>query len=303
MSLSARRRALVIAGSSVLAGCTLIAPGYAAIPGHSAAPAATSAATGPDTANGARVQPGGIGHLIGPHTTHPGARNATSNSPNWSGYAATRGNGSFTSVSSSWVEPMGTCRSGNQYSSFWVGLDGYSSTSVEQTGSEVDCSGRTPQYYSWYEMYPAYPVNFSNTVRPGDHFTGSVRYTGGGKFTLKLSDTTEGWSHTVTKRLSGAARSSAEVIVEAPYIAGGYAPLADFGQIGFSGSTANGLTLSNFGPLGVNMVSVNGVAEDRVSSLYGGSFTATWLSNGNGRRGGSGGQYPGRSAPAVVPRP
>jgi hypothetical protein len=279
-----------------------MAPAYAATPGQSAAPAATSAAAGPDTANGARVQPGGIGHLIGPHTTHPGARNATTNSANWSGYAATSGNGSFTSVSSSWVEPTGKCSSGNQYSSFWVGLDGYSSSSVEQTGSEVDCSGRTPQYYSWYEMYPAYPVNFSNTVRPGDHFTGSVRYTGGSKFTLKLSDTTEGWSQTVTKHLSGAARSSAEVIVEAPYIAGGYAPLTDFGQVGFSRSTANGLTLGNFGPVGVNMVSVNGVAEGRVSPLYGGSFTATWLSSGNGRRGGSR-ESTRESTRAVVPRP
>ena len=298
MSLSARRRALVIAGSSVLAGCTLMAPAYAATSGHSAAPAATSAAAGPDTANGARVQPGGIGHLIGPRTTHPGARNATTTSTNWSGYAATSGNGSFTSVSSSWVEPRGTCRSGNQYSSFWVGLDGYSSSSVEQTGSEVDCSGRTPRYYSWYEMYPAYPVDFSSTVRPGDHFTGSVTYTGGSKFTLELSDTTEGWSHTVTRRLSGAARSSAEVIVEAPGIAGEYAPLADFGQVGFSGSMANRSTLSNFDPVGVNMVSVHGVAEDSVSPLHGGSFTATWLSSGNDRRGGSRG-----SARAVVPGP
>ena len=135
-------------GSSVLAGCTLMAVAYAATSGHSAPPAVTSAAAGPDTANGARVQPGGIGHLIGPRTTHPGARNATTISTNWSGYAATGGNGSFTSVSSSWAEPMGTCRSGNQYSSFWVGLDGYNSGSVEQTGSEVDCSGSTPHYYS-----------------------------------------------------------------------------------------------------------------------------------------------------------
>jgi len=283
MRLSARRRALVIAGSSLLPGCTLMAPGYVATWGHSAAPAATLAAAGPDTPNGGRVQPGGMGQLIGPRTTHPGARNATT-STNWSGYAATSGNGSFTSVSSSWVEPIGTCRPGNQYSSFWVGLDGYVSSSVEQTGSEVDCSGGTPQYYSWYEMYPAYPVNFSSTVRPGDHLTGSVTYAGRSKFTLELSDTTEGWSHTVTKRLSGAARSSAEVIVEAPSIAGGYAPLADFGQVRFSASTANGSTLSKFDPVGVNMVSLNGVAEDSVSSLHGGSFTATWLSTGNGRR-------------------
>ena len=298
MRLSARRRALVIAGSSLLAGCPLMAPAYAAMWGHSAAPAATLAAAGPDTANGARVPPGGMGQPIGPPTTHPGARNATTTSKNWSGYAVTSGNGSFTSISSSWVEPRGTCRSGDQYSSFWVGLDGYSSSSVEQTGSEVDCSGRTPQYYSWYEMYPASPVDFSSTVRPGDHFTGSVTYAGRSKFTLELSDTTEGWSHTVTKRLSGAARSSAEVIVEAPSIASGYAPLADFGQVGFAGSTANGLILGNFDPVDVNMVSVNGVAEDSISSLHGGSFTATWLSSGNGRRGGHGG-----STRAAVPGP
>ena len=165
MSHSARRRALVIAGSSVLAGFTLVAPAHAAAPGHSAVPAATFAAAGPRTLDGAFVQPGGVSHLVGPRTAHPGARNATSTSTNWSGYAAT-GGCAFTSVSSSWVEPTGTCGSGDQYSSFWVGLDGYNSNSVEQTGSEVDCAGRTPVYYSWYEMYPAYPVNFSNTVRP-----------------------------------------------------------------------------------------------------------------------------------------
>jgi hypothetical protein len=265
-----------------------MAPAYAATSGHSAAPTATSAAAGPRTPDGGAVQPGGVSHLVGPHTIHPGARNATTTSTNWSGYAATGNNGAFTSVSSSWIEPTGTCSPGDQYSSFWVGLDGYSSESVEQTGSEVDCAGSTVEYYSWYEMYPANPVNFSNTVRPGDHFTGSVTYTGGSSFTLKLADTTQGWSHTVTKTLSGAARSSAEVIAEAPCCtnSGGILPLADFGKVSFSGSTANGSTLSSFNPGGINMVSASGVAEDSVSALSGGSFTATWLSSGNGPRGG-----------------
>src|SRR5580704_16340313 len=66
----------------------------------------------------------------------------------WSGYAATTG--TYTSVSASWTEPAGTCTSGDQWSSFWVGLDGYNSNSVEQTGSDVDCSGATPKYYAWY---------------------------------------------------------------------------------------------------------------------------------------------------------
>jgi hypothetical protein len=283
MRQSARRRALVIAGSSVLAGFALVAPAYAATSGHSAAAAPVA---GPRTPTGALVQPGGISHLVGPRTTHAG-RNTTTTSTNWSGYAAT--GGTYTTVSSSWTEPTGTCSSGDQYSSFWVGLDGYGSDSVEQTGSEVDCNGRTPEYYSWYEMYPANPVNFSNAVRPGDGFTGSVTYTGGSSFTLKLSDTTEGWSHTVTKTLSEAARSSAEVIAEAPCCTdgGGSLPLADFTKVSFTGATVDGSPIGNSNPVGIDMVSANGVQEDSISSLTSGkNLSATWLNSGNGRRGG-----------------
>ena len=39
-------------------------------------------------------------------------------------------------------------------SAFWVGLDGYSSTSVEQLGTDSDCVSGKPSYYAWYEMYP-----------------------------------------------------------------------------------------------------------------------------------------------------
>lgn len=292
MSHRARRRALVIAGSAVLTGFALMTPAYAAASGHSATTAtahsAAHSAAVPRIRSGALARSGGpFGHLIRPLATHRGAQNQVS-STNWSGYAAS--GGPYTSVSASWVEPAGTCSSGNQYSSFWVGLDGYSSSSVEQTGSEVDCSGAKPQYYSWYEMYPAYPVNFSDTVLPGDHFTGSVTYTGSNSFTLTLADTTEGWSHTVTKTLSGAARSSAEVIAEAPCCtsSGAILPLADFGTVNFTGVTANGSAIGNFSPTAIDMVSAKGVPEDSVSSLTSGeSFTATWLNSGSSRKRGS----------------
>ena len=64
-----------------------------------------------------------------------------------------------------------------QYASFWVGLDGFTSSSVEQTGTDSDCSGRTPDYYGWYEMFPADPVNFTNPVSPGRqlHRVGDVQ--------------------------------------------------------------------------------------------------------------------------------
>jgi hypothetical protein len=217
------------------------------------------------------------GHGTRPLVAHGGPLNAAS-STNWSGYAAN--GGTYTSVSASWVEPTGTCSGSAKYSSFWVGLDGYSSSTVEQTGSEVDCSGSTPVYYSWYEMYPAFPVNFSNTVRPGDHFTGSVTHTGGSSYTLKLADTTQGWSHTVTASLSGAANSSAEVIVEAPCCtaSGGILPLAHFSPITFTSADVNGSAIGTFNPTEIIMVNGSGTAKDSISALSGGtSFTGTWL--------------------------
>jgi hypothetical protein len=291
MSHRARRRALVIAGSAVLAGFALMTPAYAAASGHSAATAHSAAhsAAVPRIRSGALARSGRpFGHLTRPMSSHRGAQNQVS-STNWSGYAAS--GGTYTSVSSSWVEPTGTCSSsGNQYSSFWVGLDGYNSSTVEQTGSEVDCSGGTPQYFSWYEMYPAYPVNFSDPVAAGDHFTGSVTYTGNNSFTLTLADTTEGWSHTVTKTLSGAPRSSAEVIAEAPCCtsSGGILPLADFGTVNFTGVTASGSAIGNFSPTAINMVPAKGDPEDSVSSLTSSeNFTATWLNSGSSRKRGS----------------
>jgi Peptidase A4 family len=235
---------------------------------------ATSASAAPTA--GWHYSPGGPAHLVG-HGTFGGSHEAEST--NWSGYAATTG--TYTSVSASWVQPSGTCSRGDQYSAFWVGLDGYSSSTVEQTGSEVDCVGRTAEYYAWYEMYPGPSENYSNTVKAGDHFNATVTYEGSNKFSLYIADTTQGWSHTTTASLSGAARSSAEVIVEAPCCtaSGGILPLTDFGTMSFTGSDANGAAIGNAGGVTqIIMVDNRGLDKDTVSSLSGGtSFSATWL--------------------------
>jgi len=164
----------------------------------------------------------------------------------------------------------------------WSGarIGGYNSNTVEQTGSEVDCSGGSPVYYSWYEMYPAFPVNFSNTVRPGDKFFGSVTFNGGSSYTLVLQDITQGWKHTVNKSLSGAANSSAEVIAEAPCCtaSGGILPLANFGTVNFSNAKANGSAIGNSSPVQIDMVDNSGRLKDQTSALSGGgSFSDTWL--------------------------
>src|SRR5262249_48179989 len=94
-----------------------------------------------------------------PHQRH--GRNATST--NWSGYAVTASSGAVSDVKASWVVPavQGNCPSTNQYASFWVGIDGYSSNTVEQIGTDSDCQNGQPVYYVWYEFYPhwSYLVN------------------------------------------------------------------------------------------------------------------------------------------------
>jgi hypothetical protein len=212
-----------------------------------------------------------------PLFVHSHGRNATTSSTNWAGYAV---HGStYTSVSASWVQPSVNCSAGDGYSSFWVGLDGYNSNSVEQTGTEADCSGGVAYYSSWYEMYPAYPVNYSNTVRPGDHFTATITYLGSSKYQLVLKDSTEGWTRTTSKTQSGLARSSAEVIAEAPSDSSGPLPLSDFGKVSFAGSTVNGSALGNFSHDSINMVDSSGTTQASTSSLSGGtSFSVAWKS-------------------------
>ena len=205
----------------------ILAATAAAIAVAAVVDAGSAAASGPHAAP-ARVLAGAPNHKI-----------SNSTSTNWSGYAVT--GGTYTTVTASWVQPAVKC-SGTAYSSFWVGIDGDTSNTVEQTGTEADCNGSTPVYSAWYEMYPKFPVNYSNVVAPGDHFSSSVTTNGKGNFTLTLSNTTKRWTESVTKKLRGAALASAEVIAEAPSSSRGVLPLANFGTASFSGARVNGST-------------------------------------------------------------
>jgi hypothetical protein len=208
----------------------------------------------------------------------PNHKISHSQSTNWSGYAVT-GHGPYSSVSSSWTQPAANClQTPTGYSSFWVGLDGDTTGTVEQTGTEADCSSGTAVYYGWYEMYPKFPVNYSNPVSPGDAMRASVTSVGGGSFRLTLTDTTKGWSQTVTPRLKSAKLGSAEVIAEAPSSSGGVLPLADFQKVGFTGASANGslLTASTPGIDPITMATSSGVVKAQPSSISNGSFTDTW---------------------------
>jgi hypothetical protein len=228
---------------------------------------------------GTMARPTGATHSLG----HAGRYQAEST--NWSGYAVTGSNGAFTSVSASWTEPTATCTSSGRhghrgsvsYAAFWVGLDGYSSSSVEQTGTDSDCSGTTPDYYGWYEMYPAAPVYFTNTVKPGDSISASVTFSGTETYTLVLKDVTQGWTQTITKNETGLARSSAEVITEAPSSNSGVLPLSDFGTVNYTAAAANGSSMGTQNPTDIIMVDNSGLDKDTTSTMSSaGAFSNTW---------------------------
>ena len=205
----------------------------------------------------------------------PNHKITNSTSTNWSGYAAT--GTTFTSISSSWTEPTATCNFGTAYSSFWVGLDGYSSNSVEQTGTDADCSSANiPQYYAWYEMYPKFPVNLSNPVKPGDAMSASVTVDHVGRFTLSIADSTQNWTFSTSQRANKASLSSAEVIAEAPSSRGGVLPLANFSTMKFGASTANSASLASFKPDGITMASGSQIKAQPGSIGADGSFSVTW---------------------------
>lgn len=250
--------------------------------------AAAAGAAAPASARAARpVPPASLlrpGLLVGPagsgaapRTGGPRLQGGTSR--NWSGYAITGGR--YNSVTASWVQPQVSCPGGNQYSTFWVGLNGFGgNNAVEQTGGEADCANGSPRYYAWYELYPAYPVDFSDPLQPGDHLTGSVTAGGGGRYTLVISDTTQGWSHRVTGTGGRAASDSAEVIAEAPSVGKRILPLANFGQVTFTGAAVNGSPLGSYGPTEITMAGSAGRYKDLVSPLTGGNFSVAWQRNG-----------------------
>jgi Peptidase A4 family len=264
-----------------LAAVALMLGSLGAVLGSAGAAGAATTTSHPGTT---QTRPGGAvggfqpGGLIRAHgsaaTATRGVRNG-STSTNWSGYVLTGGSGAFTSVSSSWTEPAASCSSGTQYAAFWVGLDGYNSDSVEQTGSDSDCSGGTPDYYGWYEMYPADPVYFTNPVSPGDSMSASVAVSGT-SYTLTLTDSTQGWTQTENETGSFD-NSSAEVITEAPSSAQGPLPLADFGTINYAGASANGTSMSSQNPTSITMVGSSGDQLDSTSAIDGsGDFSNTW---------------------------
>ncbi|MDR3687466.1 MAG: G1 family endopeptidase [Coriobacteriia bacterium] len=179
-----------------------------------------------------RITPPGAGALLGV--------NANVQTSNWSGYASATSltspaNNAVSDVTGSWVVPTVSGGATNGYCADWIGIDGYSSSSVEQLGTSENWIGGAPQYYAWWEMYPGASHSITMTIHPGDVMSAEVKWASGNTFTLSMTDQTTGVSFSTQQNLgSTAARNSAEWIHEAPS-SGSVLQLAQTTPVTFTG--------------------------------------------------------------------
>jgi hypothetical protein len=180
------------------------------------------------------------------HGPHKAAAGANGTSSNWSGYVLLNSQTSRTAASfyfliADYVVPVaeqafGACTGGWDYSSSWIGIDGYNSNDVLQAGTESDayCSGSTTAtYYSaWYEWYPFGEVRIGSfPVSPGDDLfveVWSTSATAGHAYIVNYNTNQSvnlSFSAPSGTTLKG---NSAEWVVERPSVGGSLATLTNY---------------------------------------------------------------------------
>jgi len=280
-----RLRRILLSAFAVLPAFGLFI-GAGAVANASASPAATSGAQARATAV-AYIKTLKVGFHSHPTAGH--ARTGVSGltqvtSTNWSGYADT--GSAFSAVSATWTEPTPSC-SGSRTTSlaaFWVGIDGYSSSSVEQDGTLIECYRGSTYQYTWWEIYPENDIQVvGESLAAGDAITASVTRSGT-SYTLKVTDSTHtANSFSTTQTYASAANSSAEWIAEAPSGSSGVEPLAKFSTWTSANSdVTEGSTsgvISSFTDDEITMDTSSGATEAQPSALNssGNSFSVTWV--------------------------
>jgi hypothetical protein len=226
-----------------------------------------------------------------------GGGGPTFTSRNWDGYtsyAPSAGATEFNAVHGRWVQPTVTCPKPDAWTVFWVGLDGWFDNTVEQGGSSAQCVNGVPQYTTWWEMFPTNAITTVFTISPGDTIDATVTFSPTTqRYTITVRDVTTGRSFTQTPTCAAnltCSRSSADWIAEDVGMFGGsgFFPLADYGTMRFSSSTATA-TGGHRGPISDATWQNSPVQEQSGGITYatassldatGQSFTATWVTSG-----------------------
>jgi hypothetical protein len=191
-----------------------------------------------------------------------GSKVKKTTSGNWAGYAATsKGDYEVTEAYTVFFVPSISCGSVEPtLSDQWTGIDGFSSSTVEQEGVTEYCTtnGGSPTYVAWFEFYPE-NVDYVMDVSAGDEIEAYTEFSyATDVFTVVLSDLTSSTGfYTFGNPESGVA-DSAECISENVVGEGTYY-LADYGTQYFDACEA---TISGyFGGIG-------GLNKDAHATVY-----------------------------------
>ncbi len=143
-------------------------------------------------------------------------------SANWSGYAQTAAPHTFTEVTDTFVVPtVSAASAGRQFAADWVGIGGFSDSTLVQAGFQTVVKKKdkrtTVSYGAWTEILPQVEDPLSLVLSAGDIVTVTVQETAKNIWTMTVDDTTTGQSgvRTVSYHAKG---MSAEAIHERPCI-------------------------------------------------------------------------------------
>ena len=189
-------------------------------------------------------------------------------SGNWSGYVAT--GTSCTEVSGTFDVPNVSSYVPGSTASEWVGVDGWSNSTLLQAGvNEIPLGHGVTLFEPWWEVVPG-PQELATgmMVRAGNRISAQVEEVSAGRWSISLVDDTNGDSFSTVQPYAGQA-SSAEWVVEADATASGtptrLAPLGD--KVTFAHTSLNNALASPEGTLQVRTEpgAANSPTEDGLS--------------------------------------
>jgi Peptidase A4 family len=200
----------------------------------------TSISNGP-----AKIQPSGESKDLASEFNSTPSNSVSARSSNWSGYVDyDNASKPFAKsyIYAYWIVPVPQHAFGHglpvgwDYSSQWVGIDGWTSPDVLQAGTETDAyllgSTKATSYSAWIEWYPFNESRITNfSVAPGDEMFVEVWNTSPTVGHAYLVNLTTQQSVAFTFDAPAGTQlvgNSAEWIVERPGISSGLAPLTNY---------------------------------------------------------------------------
>lgn len=262
-------RPIAVLGAALLTAAGVLT---AALPASAAVSAAGASHTAAQIAAARQELLKLVAQGHGP-TQPTSVKNGGADTPNWAGYVDT-GKG-YSSVSGSWTQPAITCSPGEDgLAYFWVGIDGFNGTTVEQDGTASECDNGKPFYWSWWEMFPSGIHPEGDSVAPGDLIRASVRRNGN-TYTLTVTDVTHpANSFSGPKTRSGDANATAEWIAE-----GATSHISDFHDWHLSNATVDGGNITAHPDINVTMTGPSGGIRAEAGALNSthNGFVVDWV--------------------------